>query len=415
MIPPDALQLLVIGHAEAAEKGDFPREKNYAETICNAFLRQETNELVRELALVDEQGTGAAVRRFYVNGKADRPLLPPPATELDNALHTLVVLLVSQPLVGDDAVVSRLEEIVVAIGNSNKRHGILVLGGSEKDLSDLRQKPQATALKDPQSLSVEKLGEYPLRPAYAGILALSKAHELLERDPDSPSGTVGAGRARFFISHAKLDGVSLAQSISHTIDQLRWLGQFYDAKDIQPGDDFKEVLEHGVLGSMVLILRTDIYDLRFWCRQEVMWAEAYDRPALLVDARAELLNRASVLGFTGIPGVRIPDGNLVRVLLEALREWVRIGILRRRFTEVLKTKPEMAKLTELLSRPPSLTSLAMAVKRLKEKKMNSDAAVRIVHAEPPLETNNRQAAQDLLVGAFPQGAIVSFKSFLSQL
>lgn len=249
------------------------------------------------------------------------------------------------------------------------------------------------------------------------MLALNKAHQMLARDSIAQGGALNGDKARFFISHAKLDGLPLAQSLSHTIGQLAWLGQFYDAKDIQSGDDFKEVLEHGVLGSMLLILRTDIYDLRFWCRQEVMWAEAYDRPALLVDARAELLSRASVLGFTGIPGVRIPDGNLVRVLMEALREWVRIGILRSRFMEVVRTKPALMSETELLSRPPSLTSLAEAIKRLKKppKDQAADAPVRIVHAEPPLETNHHQAAQDLIRGSFANGAVLSFKNFLAQL
>jgi hypothetical protein len=238
---------------------------------------------------------------------------------------------------------------------------------------------------------------------------------LLARDrASSDGGTNSGGRARFFISHAKLDGLPLAQALSHAIAQLPWLGQFYDAKDIQSGDDFREVLERGVLGSMLLVLRTDIYDLRFWCRQEVMWAEAYDRPVLLVDARTELLSRASVLGFTGIPGVRIPDGNLVRVLMEGLREWVRIGVLHRRFAEVLSSNAALGNETELLSRCPSLTSLAEAIKRLR-RKAGAQAPVRVVHAEPPLESNHHDAAQDLIRSSFPNGAVLSFKNYLAQL
>jgi len=415
MTPPDALQVLVIAHAKGSAAGDYPRVKDYVETIRNAFIRQETHELVRELSLVDEQGTGAAVRRFYVAGDdAEKPLPPEPA-ELEKALHTLVVLLVNAALVADDAVVQRLEALAAAIGQSQKRHAVLVLGTSEEALSSLRGKPQANALKVPQGWSVEKLGEYALRPAYAGMLALHKAHQLLARDPASSDGSASnAAPARFFISHAKLDGLPLAHSLSHLIAQLPWLGQFYDAKDIQSGDDFKEVLERGVLGSMLLVLRTDIYDLRFWCRQEMMWAEAFDRPVLLVDARTELLSRASVLGFTGIPGVRIPDGNLVRVLMEGLREWVRIGVLHRRFAELIATKVVSAQETELLSRAPTLTSLAEAIKRLRGKAKTQDA-VRVVHAEPPLESNHQDAAQELIRSSFPNGAVLSFKNYLAQL
>jgi hypothetical protein len=415
MIAPDALQVLVISHATGAESGDFPRGRDYVETIRNSFIRQETHELVRELSLVDEQGTGAAVRRFYVSGKDPGMLLPPEASELANALHTLVVLLVTTPLVNDDAVVTRMAEIARAVGISAKRHGFLLLGTSEEVLSSLLRNPAAGALKEPKGWSVEKLGEYALRPAYAAMLALNKAHQLLAYDPHSPDGLTSPGKARFFISHAKLDGLPLAQSLSHTIAQLPWLAQFYDAKDIQSGDDFKEVLERGVLGSMLLVLRTDIYDLRFWCRQEVMWADSYDRPVLLVDARTELLSRASVLGFTGIPGVRIPDGNLVRVLMEGLREWVRIGVLHRRYVEVVAPKSALEKKTELLSRTPTLTSLAEAIKRLKRKARDDDEPVRVVYAEPPLESNHHNAAQDLIRSSFRNGAVLSFKSFLAQL
>src|SRR5688572_20905936 len=115
MTAPDALQILVISHAEGAESGDFPRGRDYVETIRNSFIRQETHELVRELSLVDEQGTGAAVRRFYVSGKDPGMLLPPEASELAHALHTLVVLLVTTPLVNDDAVVTRMAEIARAV------------------------------------------------------------------------------------------------------------------------------------------------------------------------------------------------------------------------------------------------------------------------------------------------------------
>ncbi len=411
MIPPDALQVLIITHAKGAQAGDYPRPKDYVETIGNSFTRPETNELVRELSLVDEQGTGVAMRRFYVDSTDPNKGLPPDTQELDKALHTLVVLVVTPALCDDDAVIAQLDLITQAVQNSQPRHDLVVLGTSEETLTRFRTHANANALKTPQGWSLEKLGEYALRPSHAAIMVLNKAHRLLSGALRSGAN----GKARFFISHAKLDGLPLAHSLLHTINQFPWLSQFYDAEDIQSGDDFKQVLQRGVLESMLLVLRTDIYDLRFWCRQEVMWAEAYDRPVLLVDARTELLCRGSVLGFTGVPMVRIPDGNLVRVLVEALREWVRIGVLRRRFVEVAAVARNVAAETELLSRPPSLTSLVEAIERLKSKSLPNNAAARVVHAEPPLESNHLVAAQTLMRSEFPSGAVLSFKTFLAQL
>ena len=337
--------------------------------------------------------------------------MPPDASELNNALHTLVVLVVTLALCDDDAAVAQLDLIAQAVQNSEPRHDLVVLGTSEETLTRFRTHANANALKTPQGWSLERLGEYALRPGHTAIMVLNKAHYLLNR---GLSGRAN-GKARFFVSHAKLDGLPLAHSLLHTIKQFPWLSQFYDAEDIQSGDDFKQVLRSGVLESVLLVLRTDIYDLREWCRQEVMWAEAHDRPVLLVDARTELLCRGSVLGFTGVPTVRIPDGNLVRVLVEALREWVRIGVLRRRFAEVASVASILAAETELLSRPPSLTSLVEAIERLKSKSLPNSAAARVVHAEPPLESNHLTAAQTLIRSAFPGGAVLSFKTFLAQL
>ena len=444
MVPPDAFQVIVIAHEQRAESGDYPKPKDFVETIRNSFVRLETNEIVRELSLVDDQGTGAAVRKFYVSGIDLTKPLPPPPRELEKALHSLVVLLVTAHMVNDKDVMEALDRLAEAVLKSKKRHGLLVLGWSESLLGSFREKAQELGLKSlgiPQGISVEKLGEYAVRPAYAAILALSRAHRLLFRGSnDEPGMRLQEPKARFFISHAKLDGLPLAHSLTHILERLAWLDYFYDARDIQSGDDFREILEYGVLDSMLLVLRTDIYDLRFWCRQEVMWAEERDRPVLLVDARTELLSRPTTLGFTGIPGVRIPDGNLVRVLIEALREWVRIGILTRRFEHI----PACAAFacTELLSRTPGLTALSAAIDRLKKRNPlpqsstpSSSAAhpagngqeveasdshdrtarVCIVHAEPSLDETYSRAAGDLLRSSFPHGVVLSFRKYCSQI
>ncbi len=65
------------------------------------------------------------------------------------------------------------------------------------------------ALKTPQGWSLEKLGEYALRPSHAAIMVLNKAHRLLSDALSSGAN----GKARFFISHAKLDGLPLGVQV----------------------------------------------------------------------------------------------------------------------------------------------------------------------------------------------------------
>jgi len=412
MVPPDALQVLALAHAKGAQDGDYPRIKDYFEEVRTAFVGSDSNYLVRELGLLDEKGTGAAIRLFYLNGESQAPVHPPSEHDLALALHTLVVIFVTRALTQDDACMRGLESLAASVAASSGRHGILVLGTSEEVLRDFRH-AAGEAINALQGRSLEQLGEYAVRPAYVAILTLFKAHQLLLGATAVEKSDTRAPRARFFVSHAKLDGLPLAYSLCHAIQRMPWLEYFYDAEDIQPGEDFRKVLEEGVIESMLLVLRTDIYDLRFWCRQEVMWAEMYDRPVLVVDARTELSSRPTVLGFTGIPGVRIPDGNLVRVLLEGLREWVRIAVARRRFREIVRDDPKLDQRTEFLGRTPSATALLAARARLLAKGAPPDAV--LVHAEPALESNYLEAARDVIRSRLPEASVVPFKTFLAQL
>jgi hypothetical protein len=413
MHPPDALQVLLIAHAKDARSGNFPKPENYVDAIRAAFTPWEAEEQARSATLAEGERTGASVKWYFVDGMGKRPQLPPGAADLNKALHSLVIIFVTSALVKDAVCVRRLEEIAVAIRSANgSPHGLLPLGTNEAVLAELRAHPRAKVLNETQGKSLESLAEYAIRPDYAAMLALHRAHLLLTSYPGKKSSAATA-KACFFISHAKLDGLPLAASLREAIKSLPWLDSFYDARDIQPGDDWERGLEDGVQDSMLLALRTDSYDQRFWCRREVMWAERYDRPVLLIDARTLLLARPSVLGFTGVPGVRIPDGNLVRVLAEALREWVRIGVFRGRCTAAIAGNASLAKRTEFLSRPPTVESLDGALERLQARAAPKNAL--IVHPDPALEGSNGTAVQTLMRSRFAKGTVLSLRSFLAQL
>jgi hypothetical protein len=121
-------------------------------------------------------------------------------------------------------------------------------------------------------------------------------------------------KLRLFLSHAKQDGLYLAQSVRYFIANQGWLEKFYDAEDIEPGRSWEDELRQGVGRSLLLVLRTDAYDRRIWCRQEVRWAEILGIPVVVVDARSGLVYPASNLPFDGAETVRVPDGNLPRIL-----------------------------------------------------------------------------------------------------
>ncbi len=91
-----------------------------------------------------------------------------------------------------------------------------------------------------------------------------------------------------FISHAKLDGSPIALALKSQIESLPFLQRFYDAQDILPGTRWRKVLENGIKKSVLVVLRTDVYERRAWCVQELEWGEEYGGPAIIIDVRSAL-------------------------------------------------------------------------------------------------------------------------------
>jgi hypothetical protein len=211
-----------------------------------------------------------------------------------------------------------------------------------------------------QRLSITQLGEYALRPAHLGLLVLQQAWLLLVGDPPK--------RLKLFVSHAKLDGAPIALSLKAYIESLPWLQRFYDANDILPGTQWQRVLQRGVQDSIVVMLRTDIYEQRVWCLQEVAWAEEFGCPAVVVDARQSLTMPRETLPAIDLASVRVPDGNLIRILNAALREAVRLRLFDSSVQLLQQTQALPDGRTLIVPRV-SLSSLGLACeKRTKSKK-----------------------------------------------
>ena len=132
-----------------------------------------------------------------------------------------------------------------------------------------------------------------------------------------------------FISHAKHDGLSLAQALTRAVRNIPQLDSFYDARDIEAGSNWQSELQRAVETSVLIAVRTDEYDERPWCVQEVAWAEQAGVPIVVVEARSSLFCPPSVLPLAGAPWIRIPDGSLTRILYCALRENLRLLVLQR--------------------------------------------------------------------------------------
>lgn len=174
----------------------------------------------------------------------------------------------------------------------------------------------------------------------------------------------------------------LARALRHQLHELPWLKAFYDADDLPAGCDWQKELQLGAVSSVVVMLRTDHYDGRYWCQQEALWSDEYATPAVLVEARVGLNYPAATLPFDRVPTVRIPDGNLLRIVFLAVREGLRFLLFMSRIEE-MKERGEIAAGTALraFSIAPSMAALLRACHELKPVTgpkliMLPDAAVR---------------------------------------
>lgn len=333
----------------------------------------------------------------------------PPATPkdvLDGFSHTFVLVFVDRELLdkGGDDVWRWLADCWKHISVSDERHGILVLPMDERVGDQFVTK--TTSFQSVQLLQAHQLGEKAIRPA---MLALRMLHEcrLLLAKSIQPIAGRDAAHLRLFISHAKIDGLPLAHALKKQIEIVGWLQKFYDVDDLPAGADWKRELEKGVGSSLVIMLRTDVYDSRYWCQQEVYWADEYATPAVMVDARTGLNYPANVLPFDRVPTVRIPDGNLVRILFLALREGLRFLYFMRRVKE-MQDDGELGTDVELrvFSFQPGMSALLRACRSLAASSNKSKNRL-ILYPDPPLRSGLYEAALALVQTQAPGTHLVT--------
>ena len=162
------------------------------------------------------------------------------------------------------------------------------------------------------------------------------------------------------------------------------------------------------------MLRTEVYESRFWCKQEVLWADEYATPAVLVEARTGLDHPAGALPFDRVPTVRIPDGNLLRILFLALREGFRFLLFMRR-VEQMKQGGMLPNPLELrvFSFAPSMSALLRACNSLTGSTQPASTPRMILYPDPPLRAGTYEAAAALVGVYAPKGTRLSTPNTLA--
>lgn len=188
-----------------------------------------------------------------------------------------------------------------------------------------------------------------IAPVVATLLTMERARRVLFQRIKQSNGSL-----KLFISHAKFDGVAVAKSLIGLLRELQnsdgektGFDYFYDAEHIEPGSLWRDVLKTESGQSMLIALRTEAYESRFWCRQEFLQAERNGMPILVVDLRKEQYHDSALLPFDVAPVVRVHDGNLIRIVLHAMAAHLR----------ALRVRSEAPSSVKVLPHRPSVYSL----------------------------------------------------------
>jgi hypothetical protein len=331
---------------------------------------------------------GAELRKFDRIPRLRQPL----AKIIAGACHTVLIALVADACASDKGWREFLGKAWSYV-QANPEHSLLLFARDETIARKLLT--GMPALDTNMVIAVDQLAERALRAGFVALRVLHEARSLLAAAlPGS-----GANFLTLFISHAKLDGLPLAQSLKHVIHTMPWLRSFYDARDLSGVTAWQTALEKAAKSSLLIILRTDNYEQRPWCQKESLWAEEAAAPTVLVEARPGLAYPAGELPLERMPSVRIPDGNLYRILHAALRESVRHLLFQRRVQEMRSSGRILGKGEVIaLSYPPSMSALLRVCQTLKSKNGL------IIYPDPPLRRGLYEAAIALMDKVAPHGA-----------
>lgn len=273
---------------------------------------------------IDDRRTDVYVDSLRVafEGRADTP--GSPSAYLGDAVDLGIRVLEPTPCITtheiDDLLGGAENTILVVIGDAL----IPELGESvpEDHVVHVDGPPDPSA--DPTVQGHRPRVEPAFAPVVASLRAMASARRILA--PVAPDEDPGAtGLLRFFISHAKTDGLAMARSLIGVLRQLQEAAgsvagfeYFYDAEHIPAGSLWQDILNAAAERSILIALRSEAYESRYWCRREFLRAESSGMPILAVDLRKEQYHDSGLLPFDVVPSVRVHDGNLIRIVLHAM-------------------------------------------------------------------------------------------------
>jgi hypothetical protein len=192
-----------------------------------------------------------------------------------------------------------------------------------------------------------------------------------------------------FISHAKRDGGEIASELRTTAQEKTSVSTFFDAIDIAPGSKWKTELEANIENSALIVVQTDAYSSREWCRWEVLKAKKNNRPVVVINAIKDGEERSfPYLG--NVPTIRLNSKSYERTL-----DFVLMEILRFYYTYLyISERKGLRKLTgvlkhKILASPPELLTL---LEKAREEETKGEL---VIYPDPPLTNEEMELLNEM--------------------
>jgi hypothetical protein len=197
-------------------------------------------------------------------------------------------------------------------------------------------------------------------------------------------------RVKVFISHTKHaaeteDVEGLVRVVRESIASTR-LHAFFDAQDIQPGEDWSRTLLSEAQSSAMLAIRTDLYPSREWCQREMLTAKLSGLPVVTIDSVGHSEERGSFLmdHIARVAVVRTAEGWDRRSVMVALNLLVDECLKRELWKEQRDAAFDREDLKEAWWAAHAPEPVTLAPKLLELRNSAAADAVRILHPDPPL-------------------------------
>ena len=145
--------------------------------------------------------------------------------------------------------------------------------------------------------------------------------------PNNPKATK-ALEIFISLSHNDDQGDVIASAIAHFLPTQAEIASFYDVADTRPGESFADRILTSQKQAFILVLRTDSYGSREFCRREVLQAKEHSRPVVVLNALHKGETRAfpymgNVVQIHYHPAAALRDEELHHITIQVLMEAVR--------------------------------------------------------------------------------------------